>query len=228
MTALARKPLPEAHFQAFRGGNKKLSQRTEALLRGTCCDAGMSIVFDRLPQRMRFDNGLGHENPKGANQKWDFGHEPDKTKLVKHMNDYQADTVIGVIAPPSYALVTHIAVSLGELPAGFTFHLSSRNGFLENVTGTLHTVTISGNTCEPTRDYTSADSTALSSVKFAQLQAGELRKDYILVLDKPAFVPQADELTIEIDDFATSKRVSEADFNLVVAVNYDFAIRSEY
>jgi len=229
MAKLNRSGIKETHFQAFRGGLKKLSQRTKALLRGTCCTEDLKIQIDRLPPRMRFDNGLAHENPNGANQKWIFQLDPDKTAIAKHLTDYGVSATVGVIAPPSYALITHIAVSVGNLPDDMTFTLGSRFDTLKNVTGTLHRIVTSGASCSPDRDYTTADSQAVAGFTFDEPNRanGELRKDFIFVLDKPAFVAQADELTLVPTKVPQGAKISEADLDVTIAINYDFVIRSE-
>lgn len=229
MAKLNRSAIAETHFQAFRGGLKKLGQRTKALLRGTCCTEDMKIQIDRLPPRMRFDNGLAHENPNGANQKWIFQHDPDKTEIAKHFTNYGTDATVGVIAPPSYALITHIAVSVGDLPHNMTFTLGSRFGALNGATGTLHRIITSGASCSPDRDYDSFDGQSVTGYIFDEPAKanGELRKDFIFVLDKPVFMAQADEITISPNQVPSGVKISETDFDVTVAVNYDFVIRSE-
>lgn len=227
MARLVRKEFLKTHFQAFRGGLRRLSESVKAQLRGTCCEADLELRKDILPARMRFDNGLAHENPKGANQKWNSQRDAQKRDVVKHLNDYQANATIGVLALPSYSLITALAVSVSGLPAGLTFKLSSRNGTLEGVTGTLHAVTISGDGCDPARDYDKTDNAGLASVIVSALSNGELQKDYIFVPDAPIFQAQADEIQIEIEAFATSGKVGPNDFDVTVAANYEVVVRSE-
>lgn len=227
MTKLVRNPIKKQHFQSFRGGLRKLSGLVQSQLRGTCCEDTLELQKDRLPTRMRFDNGLAHENPNGANQKWSIKTAPDRREVVTHLNDYKVDATVGVLALPTYSVITALAISVGSLPAGFTFKLTSRNGTLENVTGTLHTVVVSGENCQPSRDHTSADAQGLAAVVATGLGKGELRKDYIFIPDKPIFQVQADEIQIDVEAFATSGKVAVDELDITVAANYDVVIRSE-
>lgn len=227
MAKLIRKAMPKQHFQAFRGGLRHLSGAVKAQLRGTCCEGDLELRKDRLPARMRFDNGLAHENPNGANQKWIFKNATDRREVVQHLNDYKAGATIGVLALPTYSVITALAISIGFMPTGFTFKLSSRNGTLDGVTGTLHTVVLSGDHCEPARDHVSANAQGLAAVIATGLAKGELHKDYIFIPDKPIFQAQADEILIDVETFATSGKVVDGEFDITVAANYDVVIRSE-
>lgn len=227
MAKLIRKAMPTHHFQSFRGGLRHLSGAVKAQLRGTCCEGDLELRKDRLPARMRFDNSLAHENANGANQKWMFKNATDRREVVQHLNDYKAGATVGVLALPTYSVITALAVSVGFMPTGFTFRLSSRNGTLDGVTGTLHTVVLSGDHCEPARDHVSADVQGLAAVIVTGLSKGELHKDYIFIPDRPIFQAQADEIQIDVETFATSGKVVDGEFDITVAANYDVVIRSE-
>lgn len=229
MAKLTRKNIKKQHFQSFRGGLRHLSPMLKAQLRGTCCEGDLELQKDRLPTRMRFDNGLAHENPKGANQKWILSLAPDRREVIAHLNDYKKSATVGVLALPSYSFITALAISVGALATGFTFKLASRNGTLEAVTGTLHLVTTSGgNDCDPIREYTATENQGLDATVVTGLAAGEMRKDYIFIPDKPIFQAQADEVQMVIETFATDDVVTEKNMDITIAANYDVVIRSEF
>lgn len=226
MAKLTPKQIADSHIQVFRGGHKPLSKAVQAELRGTCCRDDVKVKFDRLPHRMRFDNSLTHENPNGANQKWGFTNPDDRRALVKAFNDYKAATTVGLFAPPTYALITHIGFNVSRLPEGMTLKLTSRNGTLDGVTATVHKVVVGGLPCAPTRDYEKSDGQTVTDVVFEAPQAGNLHQDYVLVLDTPLFVPQAEEISLAVGNFATADMVTEAQFDFTVAINYDFVVRA--
>lgn len=228
MANLVRNPLTADNYQAFRGGYNRLSGQVEAELRGSCCEPEVIARKDRLPARMHFENALAHENPNGANQKWDFQKYAYKSEVIRHLNDHLAGAKVGVMALPTYALVTAFGISVGTLPEGFSFKLTSRNGTLDNVTGTLYKVSLTGELCSPNRALdTTANQDLASMVIPAPTGTDHVRTDYVFVPDKPIFLAQADEVTLAVETVATAGSVSQAEFDFVIGANYDVVIRAE-
>lgn len=247
MAKLTREPLTKLHLQLFRGGKNHLSGRTKSLLRsayGTEMGKDLEGVYDRLPSRMRFDNSLAHENPHGANQKWDFLRDPRKAEMVDHLNRYfigkseseseseseSKPATIGVLAPPSYSLVKTLGISVRNLPDGLTFSIGSRFGTLKsNVPCTWHKVTIEhSQTVGMLREYDFSYEGNLAEIKLRK-EANQTAVNYVIVFDTPVFMAQADEIMLVASGSITdsNRKFTEKDFDLTVAMNYEVAIRAE-
>lgn len=237
MAKLTREPLTKLHLQLFRGGKNHLSGRTKSLLRsayGTEMGKDLEGVYDRLPSRMRFDNSLAHENPQGANQKWDFLRDPRKAEMVDHLNRYfigqSESATVGVLAPPSYSLVKTLGISVRNLPNGLTFSIGSRFGTLKSdAPCTWHKVTIEhSQTAGMVREYDFSHEGNLAEIKLRK-EANQSTVDYVIIFDTPVFMAQADEIMLVASGNITdsNRKFTEKDFDLTVAMNYEVAIRAE-
>lgn len=121
------------NIQVFRGGNPRPSVFEKHAGIG-CCASNVTMIADKLPDVLHFDNGLNHLNPTGGNEKYDFpngsvsGGFSDFNDIVAHINEYKVGAQVSVIAIPNYAFVTGVSVKVYAEESGLTFNLKTRNG----------------------------------------------------------------------------------------------------
>lgn len=104
---MAREPKSENNLQVFRGSKPRPDVFAQNSGLG-CCDTGAQVDYDKLGERVRFDNGLKHLSPPGGVERYRFpsgnGISDDRAAILKHINDIGVGAEISVIAIPTYAL----------------------------------------------------------------------------------------------------------------------------
>lgn len=147
-------------IQVFRGSRPR--QDVFAANAGVgCCDNSTQVDYDKLADRTRFDNSLAHSNPLGGNDKfvvpYGDGFADTRQAIVRGINEHGVGFHISVLAIPTYAFVTGVAVHIAAEEPGLTFDLVTRNG-LVLPTGCVNVIEASqGEDCEITRTIAEAE-----------------------------------------------------------------------
>lgn len=150
---MARTPKSEDNIQVFRGGFPKAD--VFALNAGSgCCPGGATLDYDKLPNRVRFDNGLNHMDPLGGSEKVQLPQAGDgfanyERDVIEHINAVGVGAQVSVIAIPTYAFLTGVGVRIEASEPGLTFNLVTRNGLV--LPAQHYRVTATGEDCAVTR-----------------------------------------------------------------------------
>lgn len=232
---MARNAKEATNLQVFRGSRPALDVFAKAALEAQCCGTTDVSTYDKLAQRVRFDNGLSHLSPLGGREEFTLpdgtpGWQSTKVEVVDWINANGVGASISVIAIPTYAFVKRIGIHVDKAEAGLTFTLASRNGLdLGNFTG--FQVTAAGTGCEITRTLTALTSgespTPLDEVVFGALST-ELFRDYFFCPASACgeFSLEADELMLVVASVPAADPVV-GDFSISVTVAYEVAQRAE-
>jgi hypothetical protein len=223
---MARNAKADDNIQVFRGSLPKPD--VFALNSGTgCCGSGLSVSYDKLAERTRFDNALAHSNPLGANDKYRFpggnGFSDERAAIIAHINQFGVGAQISVLAIPTYAFVKGIAVHVGAEESGLTFNLITRNGLAIPAAQEIQVATAAGTggSCDVTRTQTAP---ATPFVGFGALGVN-LFIDLFSYDGAGVFSLEADELILEVATMPADPVVGL--FDLTVAVNYEVLNRAE-
>lgn len=218
------------NIQVFRGGNPRPSVFEKHAGIG-CCASNVTMIADKLPDVLHFDNGLNHLNPTGGNEKYDFpngsvsGGFSDFNDIVAHINANGVGAQVSVIAIPNYAFVTGLSVKVYAEEPGLTFDLKTRNG-LELPADLVKVVTTQPDpnaTCQLVR--TAQDGSEASFAGFGALD-GNIYKDILGRSGDGKFALEADEIIVEVASMPSSGKVN-GKFGFTVAVSYDMIDRAE-
>ena len=83
---------------------------------GIGCCGPVDFDYDKLGERVRFDNGLKHLSPSGGVERYRFpggnGFSDDRAAIINHINAVGVGAEISVIAIPTYAFVTGVGVHI--------------------------------------------------------------------------------------------------------------------
>lgn len=224
---MARVPKDESNLQVFRGSRPRLDVFAKNAGTG-CCGTGAQVEYDKLAERVRFDNALAHSNPTGANDKFAFpqgdGFAYNSAEIIEHINTHGVGATISVLVIPTYAFVTGVGVHIAAEEPGLTFNLVTRNGLgLPGVAnGELIEVTAGDGTqgCEITRtqdDGSFEGFGALGNARFIDIFGRYGQGEFSL---------EADEIILEVATLPASGVVTGA-FELEVSVSYDVIHRAE-
>ena len=226
---MARVPKDELNLQVFRGSRPRLDVFAKNAGTG-CCGTGAQVEYDKLAERVRFDNALAHSNPTGANDKFAFpqgdGFAYNSAEIIEHINTNGVGATISVLVIPTYAFVTGVGVHIAAEEPGLTFNLITRNGLaLPGVTngGAIEVIATDGaEGCEITRTLGSSESPfsgfgALGNARFIDIFGRSGEGEFSL---------EADEIILEVATLPASGVVTGA-FELEVSVSYDVIHRAE-
>lgn len=225
---MAREPKSETNLQVFRGSRPRLDVFAKNAGTG-CCGTGAQVEYDKLAERVRFDNALAHSNPTGANDKFAFpqgdGFAYNSAEIIEHINTHGVGATISVLVIPTYAFVTGVGVHIAAEEPGLTFNLTTRNGLvLPGVTnGDMFEVTATDGAggCEITRTLGVQGSFdgfgALGNARFIDIFGRYGQGEFSL---------EADEIILEVATLPASGVVTGA-FELEVSVSYDVIHRAE-
>lgn len=224
---MARTPKAADNLQVFRGSLSKPDVFAQNANDG-CCPSTVDVTYDKLGERVRFDNALAHLNPIGANEKFNVptgnGFSADyRRAIVDHINAFGVGATISVIAIPTYAFVTGVNVHIAAEEPGLTFNLITRNGLVLPTTA-VHVVEAAGSVegCSIDRTDTAGDETSFAG--FGALD-GNLFIDIFGRSGESEFSLEADELILEVATIPTDP-VSGL-FRIEVAVSYEIINRAE-
>ena len=226
---MARVPKDETNLQVFRGSRPRLDVFAKNAGTG-CCGTGAQVEYDKLAERVRFDNALAHSNPTGANDKFAFpqgdGFAYNSAEIIEHINTVGVGATISVLVIPTYAFVTGVGVHIAAEELGLTFNLVTRNGLILPGVGAGHgevievTATDGAEGCAITRTQDSGSFDgfgALGNARFIDIFGRYGQGEFSL---------EADEIILEVATLPSSGVVTGA-FELEVSVSYDVIHRAE-
>ncbi len=226
---MARVPKAETNLQVFRGSRPRLDVFAKNSGTG-CCGTGAQVEYDKLAERVRFDNALAHSNPTGANDKFAFpqgdGFAYNSAEIIEHINTHGVGATISVLVIPTYAFVTGVGVHIAAEEPGLTFNLVTRNGLILPGVGVGDgevievTATDGAEGCAITRTQGSGSFDgfgALGNARFIDIFGRYGQGEFSL---------EADEIILEVATLPSSGVVTGA-FELEVSVSYDVIHRAE-
>ena len=224
---MARVPKDESNLQVFRGSRPRLDVFAKNAGTG-CCGTGAQVEYDKLAERVRFDNALAHSNPTGANDKFAFpqgdGFAYNSAEIIEHINTHGVGATISVLVIPTYAFVTGVGIHIAAEEPGLTFNLITRNGL--GLPGVVNgevievTATDGSEGCEITRTQDEGSFEgfgALGNARFIDIFGRDGQGEFSL---------EADEIILEVATLPASGVVTGA-FELEVSVSYDVIHRAE-
>ena len=226
---MAREPKSETNLQVFRGSRPRLDVFAKNAGTG-CCGTGAQVEYDKLAERVRFDNALAHSNPTGANDKFAFpqgdGFAYNSAEIIEHINTHGVGATISVLVIPTYAFVTGVGVHIAAEEPGLTFNLVTRNGLVLPGTGENGgevievTATDGSNGCEITRTQSEGSFEgfgALGNARFIDIFGRYGQGEFSL---------EADELILRVSSMPPSGVVNGT-FDIEVAASYEVVKRAE-
>ena len=241
---MARASKSANNIQVFRGSRPKADVFTANA--GIGCCGPVDFDYDKLGDRVRFDNGLKHLSPPGGVERYRFpggdGGFSDRAAIIRHINAVGVGAEVSVIAIPTYAFVTGVGVHIESEEDGLTFDLVTRNGLVLPVgyTPTLDlvadpdevdmvanapikvtVVTDPDSPCAVTRTQSAG-----SFSGFGALGDNDLFIDIFGRNGNGSFSLEADELILRVASMPASGVVSGL-FDLTVSASYDVIHRAE-
>lgn len=230
---MAREPKSATNIQVFRGGLPQPDVFAKAAMESQCCnDNGLTSTFDKLPSRLRFDNGLNHMSPLGGREEFTIpvggaNFAATEADIINHINAEGVGATISVLAIPTYAFVTGVGIHIEAEEAGLTFDLKTRNGLVlpgasygdGPANGEIIMVTAEGNGCTVDRTQDSGAFEGFGGLDDAQ---------FIDIFGRYAqgnFALDADEIMLEVASMPASGVVTGA-FRLTISVAYEVIHRA--
>ena len=239
---MARAAKSANNIQVFRGSRPKADVFTSNA--GIGCCGSVAFDYDKLGERVRFDNGLKHLSPSGGVERYRFpagnGFSDDKAAIIAHINAIGVGATISVIAIPTYAFVTGVGIHIAAEEDGLTFDLITRNGLAlprEIVytgggedpvvvgDGPIIKVTVTAGVdgvCDVTRTQT----TVANFNGFGALGANDLFADLFGRNGQGEFALEADELILRVASMPAGGVVNGT-FDLTISASYDVIHRAE-
>ena len=236
---MARAPKSENNIQVF-NGSRPQPDVFAANAGSGCCGTGVDLLYDKLGERVRFDNGLKHLSPAGGVERYRFpagnGFNSHKADILRHINAVGVGAEISVIAIPTYAFVTGIGIHIAAYETGLTFDLVTRNGLLFPNSGLIVTAEVDPDspcgvtrTVEEVAGEEGGEGEPAGPVLiegFGALGADELFIDHFDRDGQGRFALEADELILRVASMPVSGVVSGL-FDLTVSASYDVIYRAE-
>ena len=236
---MARAPKSENNIQVF-NGSRPQPDVFAANAGSGCCGTGVDLLYDKLGERVRFDNGLKHLSPAGGVERYRFpagnGFNSHKADILRHINAVGVGAEISVIAIPTYAFVTGIGIHIAAYETGLTFDLVTRNGLLFPNSGLIVTAEVDPDspcgvtrTVEEVAGEEGGEGEPAGPVLiegFGALGADELFIDHFYRDGQGRFALEADELILRVASMPVSGVVSGL-FDLTVSASYDVIYRAE-
>ena len=222
---MARATKSEDNIQVFRGSRPKPDVFAANAGSG-CCGTGVDLLYDKLGDRVRFDNGLKHLSPPGGVERYRFpagdGFSSHKAEIIAHINAVGVGATISVIAIPTYAFLTGVGVHIAAEEDGLTFDLITRNGLLlPDTTPIIVTATADPDApCGVTRTQGVSDFTG-----FGALGADDLFIDLFARSGDGTFALEADEIILRVASMPADPVVGL--FDLTISASYDVIHRAE-
>lgn len=221
---MARAPKSANNIQVFRGSRPKADVFTSNA--GIGCCAPVDFSYDKLGDRVRFDNGLKHVSPTGGVERYRFpggdGGFSDRAAIIRHINAVGVGAEISVIAIPTYAFLTGVGVHIEEEETGLTFDLVTRNG-LVLPDGVISVTTVADPDAPCAVDRTQGLG---AFTGFGALADNVLFVDLFARSAEGEFALEADELILRVASMPAEGVVSGL-FDLTVSASYDVIHRAE-
>lgn len=228
---MARAPKSENNIQVF-NGSRPQPDVFAANAGSGCCGTGVDLLYDKLGERVRFDNGLKHLSPAGGVERYRFpagnGFNSHRDAILRHINAEGVGATISVIAIPTYAFVTGIGIHIAAYETGLTFDLITRNGLLFPSRGLIITAEADPDSpCGVTRTVEEGgEGEPLAIEGFGALAAGELFIDHFYRDGFGAFALEADEIILRVASMPAGG-VVVGNFDLTISASYDVIYRAE-
>lgn len=193
-----------------------------------CCGVDGGPTVDRLGQRTRFDNGLAHSNPPGANDKFTVpngnGFSGVSREILDHINAIGVGASISVLALPTYGYLVGVGIHIAAAELGLTFTLSTRNGTVLPTTSVQVVEADPGpDACDIVRTLTVGS--AASFVGFGAL-GNNLFVDILGRNGNGSFILEAEELILTVVTMPAGGIVNGT-FDITVSTSYDVTHRAE-
>jgi hypothetical protein len=129
---MARAAKDAENLQVFRGSFPKPDVFVKNAGDGCCGPEADVQAYDKLADRVHFDNSLAHSNPLGANDKYRVpggdGFSTDRQAIIDHINANGVGAQISILVIPTFAFLMRIAIKIAAEETGLTFDLKTRNG----------------------------------------------------------------------------------------------------
>lgn len=221
---MARNAKSADNIQVFRGSRPKADVFSSNA--GIGCCGPVDFEYDKLGERVRFDNGLKHLSPPGGVERYRFpggnGFSDDRPAIIRHINAVGVGAEVSVIAIPTYAFLTGVGVHIESEEEGLTFDLVTRNGLVLPATVISVTAVADASApCAVTRTQGVGDFTG-----FGALGDNDLFIDLLARSAEGEFSLEADELILRVASMPASGVVSGM-FDLTVSASYDVIHRAE-
>lgn len=212
------------NLQVFRGSKPRVDIYTQDLMKGAgCCPDNVTVEYDKLARRVRFDNGLSHLNPTGGNEKFQLplgdGFSMSRDEIIAHINNVGVGATVSVIAIPTFAFVTGVGIHVEAEEEGLTFNLKTRNGLVLPA-DVIHQVETSGEACAPERTLAAGSYEGFGAM-------GE--NLYVDIFGRSAlgeFSLESDEIIVEVASMPASGTVI-GNFGIRISASYDIIDRAE-
>jgi len=226
---MARTAKAADNLQVFRGSFAKPDVFALNAGDGCCGPAAALSDYDRLGDRVHFDNALAHSNPTGANDKYRFpdgnGFGNQRQAILDHINANGVGASISVLLVPTFAFVTGLVIKTIAEETGLTFDVVSRNGLtLPNDSERTVVITAGASGCGVTRTQTVGDGDPSIYEGVGALGASDLAEYRIGRGNE--FSLEADEIMLVVATMPAGG-VVVGDFDLELAVSYDVIKRCD-
>lgn len=213
-------------IQVFAGSRPRIDVFSKHAMDGCCPTAG-EVHYDKLADRVRYDNALAHSNPLGAVDRFAFpfgdGFADTRNNIVNGINQHGVGFNISVLAVPTNAFVTGVSVLVLSEETGLTFDLVTRNGLVLPTAKVIEVSHAPTGDCEITRTQAAGDADSFKG--FGALN-GNIA-EYIYGRDgEGQFSLEADEIVLRVASVPAGGFVTGA-FEIKVAVAYEVIQRAE-
>lgn len=234
---MARAPKNANNIQVFRGSRPKADVFTSNASVG-CCGT-VDFDYDKLGDRVRFDNGLKHVNPTGGVDRYRFpsgnGFADDRAAILAHINAVGVGAEISLLAIPTFAFLTGWGIHVESEEEGLTFDVRTRNGLvLPSATAILVTTEADPDSaCGVSRNEDAAPALTedgedgpLILEGIGAMLAGTVALDYFYAAAPGSFSLEADEIILRVATMPVSGKVNGT-FDLTVSASYNVIHRAE-
>lgn len=222
---MARNPKSANNIQVFRGGFPRPDVFAQNAASTCCPGSGTSVASDKLPGRVRFDNGLNHMDPLGGSEKVLLplggpGFADFERDVISHINSVGVGATVSVIAIPTYAFLTGVGVRVDAAEEGLTFDLVTRNGLVLPAAHTRATAT--GEDCTIVRAVETGDDFLTG---FGQLGAAA-QIDIFARSGDGEFSLEADEIMLRVATMPAAGAPVTGAFRIEVSAAYELINRA--
>lgn len=226
---MARTAKAADNLQVFRGSFSKPDVFSLNAGDGCCGPAAALNEFDRLGDRVHFDNALAHSNPTGANDKYRFpdgnGFNSLRAEIIAFINANGVGASISVLLVPTFAFVTGLVIKTIAEEAGLTFNVVSRNGLVLPDDNERTVVITAGTDCNVVRTQDIRDGAEPSIYTGVGALAVGALAEYRIGRGNE-FSLEADEIILQVATMPAGG-VVVGTFDLELAVSYDVIKRCD-
>jgi hypothetical protein len=229
---MTRETKDEANLQVFRGSFPKPDVFAKNAGDGCCGPEANLQAYDKLADRVHFDNSLAHSNPLGANDKFRIpggdGFSTDRQAIIDHINANGVGAQISVLVIPTFAFLKRVAIKVAAEETGLTFTLKTRNGLaLPEGASSIVAITAAETGCAVVRTETVDGSPGDQSQVTGFGALGTDIARYIFISSALGeFALEADELILEVAAMPAGG-VVVGTFDIDIAASYEVVRRCD-